>query len=60
LIRAHLNARGYEEMSRVHLIDPTYHLGGRNVAWPPPAFADRQVFARNDKELLCASLAESP
>jgi len=30
------------------------------MAWPPPAFADRQVFVRNDKELICASLAAAP
>ena len=59
LIRAHLTAKGYEELSRVHLIDPTYLLGGRNVAWPPPTFADRQVFVRNDQELICVSLAQS-
>ena len=58
LIRAHLTGKGYEEMGRVHLIDPTYFLGGRNVAWPPPAFANRCVFVRNDKEMICASLAQ--
>ena len=60
LIRARLTAKGYRELSRVHLIDPTYFLAGRNVAWPPPAFANRCVFVRNDKELICASLADSP
>ena len=28
--------------------------------WPPPAYANRHVFARNDKELVCASLAAEP
>jgi outer membrane protein assembly factor BamB len=60
LIRARLTANGYEELSRVHLIDATYFLGGRNVAWPPPTFANRHVYVRNDKELICASLAELP
>ena len=60
LIRARLTAKGCEELSRVHLIDPTYFFAGRNMAWPPPAFANRQVFVRNDKELICASLAQSP
>jgi hypothetical protein len=28
------------------------------VVWSHPAFADRCVFARNDAELVCVSLAE--
>ena len=27
------------------------------VCWAHPAFANRHVFARNDEELVCASLA---
>jgi outer membrane protein assembly factor BamB len=57
LIRARLGAKGYEELSRAHLLDSTYSFGGRKVVWPPPAYADRHVFARNDEELVCASLA---
>ena len=57
LIRARLTPQGYEELSRVHLIEPTFPFGGRKVTWAPPAFANRHVFARNGKELICASLA---
>jgi outer membrane protein assembly factor BamB len=57
LIRAKLTGKGYKEISRTRLLEPSYPFGGRNVAWPPPAFANRHVFARNDKELICASLA---
>jgi hypothetical protein len=28
------------------------------MAWVPPAFSDKRVFARNDKELVCVSLAK--
>jgi glucose dehydrogenase len=56
LIRARLSPAGYYELSRVHLIEPTNPFGGRNVVWPPPAYANRHVFARNDQELICASL----
>jgi outer membrane protein assembly factor BamB len=56
LIRARLSAGGCEEISRVHFIEPTYPFAGRKVVWPLPAFANRHVFARNDKELICASL----
>ena len=60
LIRARLSAEGYQELSRVHLLDPTHPFNGRNVVWSPPAYANRQVFARNDVELICASLAARP
>lgn len=60
LIRARFTPGGYDEISRVALLEPTSPFGNRKVAWPPPAYANRHVFARNDKELVCASLAEPP
>ena len=57
LIRAQVTSQGYKEISRSHLLEPTSPFGGRKVAWTPPAFADRHVFARSDKELVCVSLA---
>jgi len=60
LIRARLSPNGYHELCRAHLLDAIYPFGGRNVVWPPPAYANRHVFARNDQELVCASLAAAP
>ena len=60
LIRARLSAQGYQELSRVHVLDPTHPFGGREVLWPPPAYANRHILARNDKELIRASLAAKP
>lgn len=60
LIRARLTREGYQEVSRAALIQPTYPFGGRNCAWTPPAFANRHVFARTDRELVCVSLAAQP
>ena len=60
LIRARLSPAGYQELGRVHLIDPTNPFGGRNVVWPPPAYANRHIFVRNDRELICASLEAKP
>jgi outer membrane protein assembly factor BamB len=59
LVIARLSPQGYEEISRAKLIAPTkVQLSMRGgVCWSHPAFADRQVFARNDEELVCASLA---
>ena len=58
LIIARLTPQGYEEISRAHLLDPTNHDPGRAVVWSHPAFANRCVYARNDREIVCASLAE--
>jgi outer membrane protein assembly factor BamB len=62
LILARLSPTGYEEISRTPLIEPTSEPGARRergaVNWSHPAYANRHIFARNDKEILCASLAE--
>ena len=58
LIRARIGASGYQELSRAHLLDPTHAFNGRNRAWAAPAYANRHVFARSDKELICADLSE--
>jgi outer membrane protein assembly factor BamB len=59
LIIARLSPKGYDEISRARLLEPTEEQlrqrGG--VCWSHPAFANKHIFARNDKELVCASLA---
>jgi outer membrane protein assembly factor BamB len=61
LIVANLTPKGYEELSRSHLLMPTQaqlsRRGGKGVCWSHPAFANRHIYARNDQELICASLA---
>jgi outer membrane protein assembly factor BamB len=57
LIFADLTPLAYKEISRTHLIEPANRDPGRPVVWSEPAFADRCIFWRNDKELVCASLA---
>lgn len=54
---ARLSAEKYEEISRAHVIEPTGEAFGRPVVWTHPAFANRCAFIRNDKELICVSLA---
>ncbi len=62
LIISRLAPNGFHEISRARLLDPTKaqldQRGG--VTWSHPAFAHRCVFARNDKELLCADLSAKP
>jgi outer membrane protein assembly factor BamB len=60
LIIAELSPTGYKEISRAHILDPTNHDPGRDVVWSHPAFANRRVYARNDKEIVCVDLAALP
>lgn len=57
LIIARLSPKGYEEIDRAKLIDPTNrYAAGRTVVWTHPAFADQAIFVRNDKEIAAFSL----
>ena len=59
LLIARLSPQGFNEISRAKLIDPTTEQlrRGDGVCWSHPAYANKCVFARNDKELVSASLA---
>ena len=58
LILATLTPDSYSERGRTHILDPTGECFGRAIVWSHPAFANRCIFARNDEELVCISLAE--
>jgi hypothetical protein len=59
LLIGRLSPQGFQEISRAKLLEPTREQlrmrGG--VCWSHPAYANKHIFARNDKELVCASLA---
>jgi len=57
LISAELTPEGYNEIDRAKILEPTSRTGNRVVVWSHPAFANRCVFARNDREIICVSLA---
>ena len=57
LIIARLQPGHYEELSRARLLEPINHDPARPVVWSHPAFANRCVYARNDNEIVCVSLA---
>jgi outer membrane protein assembly factor BamB len=58
LIIARLTPKGYEEISRAHVIEPDNHDAGRAVVWAHPAFAQRRMYARNDHEIICVDLSQ--
>ena len=59
LIIGELSPQGFHEISRAKLIEPTTEQMGQRggVCWSHPAYAYQHIFARNDRELVCASLA---
>ena len=60
LIISKLSSEGFQEISRTRLIEPTtaqLNRSGIGVTWSHPAFANKHVFIRNDKELVCADLS---
>lgn len=59
LIIAKLSPEGYDEISRVHLLEPTGPAQRREVVWSHPAFAHRNVYVRNDLEIVSVSAADN-
>lgn len=59
LILCKLSPQGYEEVSRTKpLLARSGKAFGREVVWCAPAFADKKMFVRNDKEIICVDLAK--
>ncbi|MEM1068247.1 MAG: PQQ-binding-like beta-propeller repeat protein, partial [Planctomycetota bacterium] len=58
LIIAKMSPEGYEEIDRTQLIEPTHSVGGRTLVWSHPAFANRSIYLRNDKEIRCYDLSQ--
>ncbi|PYR50400.1 MAG: pyrrolo-quinoline quinone [Acidobacteria bacterium] len=61
LIIATFSPKGFHEISRTQLLKPTSPPGNRRelttVNWSHPAYANRHIYARNDEEIIAASLA---
>jgi outer membrane protein assembly factor BamB len=58
LVIGKLSPQGYDEIDRAKLLEPTNSAVGRKVVWSAPAYAGKQIFARNDQEIICVDLAE--
>lgn len=58
LILASMTPEGFTERGRFKMLEPTSPTSNREVVWSHPAFANQCVFARNDKEIVCYSLAK--
>jgi len=58
LVIAQLTPAGYRELSRGQIIEPAGTSQRRPIVWSHPAFANRCIYARNDREIVCVSLAK--
>jgi hypothetical protein len=57
LVIARLTADNYEELSRTKVIEPSNFAFGREVVWSMPAFANRRIYLRNDKQIICLDMS---
>ena len=57
LIFATLDPKGYAELSRAKVLEPTNEAFRRDVVWSHPAYADRAAFVRNDEKIVRVNLA---
>ncbi len=44
-------------LASAHVLEPAHAAKGRKAVWAHPAFVDRCVYFKNDKEIVCVSLA---
>ena len=58
LLMASLTEKGFEELGRFHVVEPTSECFGRSVVWSHPAYANRTAYIRNDKEIVAVDLAK--
>ena len=61
-LRRSVRSSGCSLIGRVKLLEATEkQLGQRDgVCWSHPAFANKRIYARNDKELVCTDLSAKP
>lgn len=57
LIFAELSPNGYREIDRARIIEADDPMPSRPVVWVHPAFAHRNVYVRNNREIVSVSLA---
>ncbi len=60
LIFATLTPEEYRETSRSGVIQPSQRVWNRPVVWSHPACANRSVYCRNDREIVCVSMKRPP
>jgi outer membrane protein assembly factor BamB len=44
-------------LASAHILETTHAAKGRKAVWAHPAFADKRIYMKNDKEIVCVSVA---
>ncbi|HEX8914263.1 MAG TPA: PQQ-binding-like beta-propeller repeat protein [Humisphaera sp.] len=58
LLLGDLSPKGLTVLGKTHLLDPTNTDARRPVLWVHPAYANKRIYWRNDKELACFPFAK--
>jgi outer membrane protein assembly factor BamB len=58
LVIGELSPEGFKEIDRAKILEETGTAFGRKVTWCMPAFANKHMYVRNDKQLICVDLAK--
>ncbi len=58
LIISELSPKGFNEISRAKIIEPTKEQLPRGVTWSHPAFANKHIIVRNDNKMVCIDLTK--
>lgn len=58
IISARMDQESYRELDRAKLIPPTHSVAGRKLVWSHPAFANGNIYLRNDEEIRCFTLSK--
>ncbi|MEY2411354.1 MAG: outer membrane protein assembly factor BamB, partial [Verrucomicrobiota bacterium] len=59
LILARLTPAKFDEIGRVKLLETAENTRGRDVLWCHPAFAGKNLFVHNGRQLIAVSLARN-
>lgn len=57
LIVLQLTPEKCDILASANVLETTHAAKGRKAVWAHPAFADKRVYMKNDKEIICVSLA---
>ena len=57
LVILKLSPEKCEVLAKAHILETTHAAQGRKAVWAHPVFADKRVYLKNDKEIVCISLA---
>ena len=57
MISATITPEGYKETGRFQAIETTEEIYGRTLVWTYPAVANKKLYLRNDKEVVCYDLS---